>query len=99
MTFQVRYTRRAVLDIERQYECLLVIDPTLASEALEAIEDSAGFLAESATSCRQVEEQELSLYEYPVKFGSSGFVILFEIECHEVVTVLAVRRLNESDSF
>ena len=48
-------------------------------------------------TCRKIDESNPFLRELIVSFGTSGYVLLFEIESAEHVTILAVRHLREED--
>ncbi|CUX28739.1 Plasmid stabilization system protein (fragment) [Agrobacterium tomkonis CFBP 6623] len=48
-------------------------------------------------SCRKVDAESPFLREFLIPFGSSGYVILFEIENAEKVTILAIRHQREDD--
>lgn len=48
-------------------------------------------------TCRKIDESNPFLRELIVSFGTSGYVLLFEIETAEQVTILAVRHQREED--
>lgn len=48
-------------------------------------------------TCRKIDDGNPFLRELIVSFGSSGYVLLFEVETAEQVTILAVRRQREGD--
>lgn len=48
-------------------------------------------------SCRKIDENNPFLRELIVSFGASGYVLLFEIESVEQVTILTVRHQREED--
>ncbi|WJN73288.1 Death on curing protein, Doc toxin [Burkholderia anthina] len=48
-------------------------------------------------TCRKLDASNPFLRELIVSFGTSGYVLLFEIESAEQVTVLAVRHQREED--
>ncbi len=48
-------------------------------------------------TCRKLDDGNPFLRELIVSFGSSGYVLLFEVEAAEQVTILAVRHQREDD--
>lgn len=97
MSYRVRYTRAAKEDLERLYEFLLEQDLPSARRAREAIGKSIKFLEDFPFACRKVVPDNPFLREFLISFGQSGFVVLFEIEDQETVTILAVRHQREED--
>jgi plasmid stabilization system protein ParE len=101
VTFRVRFTREAELDLVRLYEFILVREVTdwaLAERALEAIRHAMSGLERSPFSYRKASGGDSPfLREVVIPFGASGYVALFEIEGSDVVTILAVRHQREDD--
>ena len=101
MTFRVRFTREAELDLVRLYEFILGRDATdwaLAERALEAIRHAIWGLERSPFSYRKASGGDSPfLREVVIPFGASGYVALFEIEGSDIVTILAVRHQREDD--
>lgn len=97
MTFRVRFTPEAKLDIERLYGFLKERDIVTAERALEVIEHAWSLLEEFPFSCRKADEANAFLRELIISIGKSGYVALFEIENNQVVTVLAIRHQREDD--
>jgi plasmid stabilization system protein ParE len=101
VTFRVRFTREAELDLVRLYEFVLsrdVTDWVMAERALEAIRHAISGLARSPFSYRKASGGDSPfLREVVIPFGSSGYVALFEIEDSDVVTILAVRHQRDDD--
>lgn len=101
MTFRVRFTREAELDLVRLYEFILDRDVTelaLAERALEAIRHAITGLERSPFSYRKASGGDSPfLREVVIPFGDSGYVALFEVEDSDVVTILAVRHQREDD--
>lgn len=50
-------------------------------------------------SCRKIDENNPFLRELIVSFGASGYVLLFEIESIDQVTILTVRHQREEDYY
>ena len=97
MTFRVRYTAGARRDLLRLYEFLLDRDMAAAERALEALRKSTEILEEFPFTCRKADPSNPFLRELIVPFGSSGYVVLFEIDDATTVTILAVRHQREDD--
>lgn len=97
MTYRVRYSGGARSDLLRLYEFLLDRDVVLAERALAALRKSADVLEEFPFTCRKADADNPFLRELIVPFGSSGYVVLFEIEDAVTVTILAVRHQREAD--
>lgn len=97
MSYHVRFTSEARADLERLYDFLVQEDVRAAEKALNIIERAFGFLEEFPFSCRRTEDGDPFLRELLISFGQSGYVVLFEVEGHDVVTVLAVRHQREAD--
>lgn len=97
MSYRVRFTLEARLDLERLYDFLLEEDILAADKALRTIERGFSFLEEFPFSCRRIEETDPFLRELLISFGQSGYVALFEIEDEGTVTVLAIRHQREDD--
>jgi len=97
VTFLVRYTGGARRDLVRLYEFLLDRDIAAAERALEALRKSTEILQEFPFTCRKADDSNPFLRELIVPFGSSGYVVLFEIDDATTVTILAVRHQREED--
>jgi len=101
VTFRVRFTREAELDLVRLYEFVLsrdVTDWAIVERALEAIRHAMSGLARSPFSYRKASGGDSPFVrEVVIPFGSSGYVALFEVEDSDVVTILAVRHQREDD--
>ena len=100
MNHQVRFTQDAEDDLHQLYDFILDRDPpdwSLAERALDAIRAGVAALAFSPYACRKAARGMPFLRELLIPFGATGYVVLFEIEPHKVVTVLAVRHQREDD--
>lgn len=97
MTFQVRYTKHARADLRRLFAYLAERDPALAKKARETIGKGMELLKDFPFTCRKASPDTPFLRELVIRFGSSGYVALFEIEDGGTVTVLAVRHQREDD--
>lgn len=102
MSFRVRFTDEARIDLERLFAFLLEQaegDWRLAERALAAIDNGLALLATTPFSCRKAARGGPLLRELVIPFGSAGYVALFEIEDARTVTVLAVRHQREDDRY
>lgn len=98
MSFKVRFTEEAQVDLERLYEFLLQRDDLDGAQcALDAIVQGITFLETSPFSCRKVMTGNTFLRELIVPFGRAGYVALFEIDDASTVTVIALRHQREED--
>jgi plasmid stabilization system protein ParE len=102
MTFKVEFTPEAVADLERLFDFLLeraktVEDAMRAYEAIEAIRTAAQIhLATTPYSYRKVGHRA-TLRELIVPFGSTGYVLRFDIRTPELVLVIGARHQREED--
>lgn len=99
MSYRVRYTKGAKEDLVRLYGFLVELDLPAARKALEAIEKGIDFLEDFPFTCRKATPGNSLLREMIIPFGSIGYVVLFEIEDKETVTILAVRHQLEEDYY
>lgn len=97
MSYQVRFTRAARDDLQRLYRYLIELDVTAARQALEALTKATRLLEDFPFSCRKASSGDPLIRELIVPFGNSGYVVLFEIEDSQTVTILAVRHQREDD--
>jgi plasmid stabilization system protein ParE len=98
-TYKLDITIAAQEDLERLYDFLSDQDAFFAERAVEAIEKAYEFLRFMPESCRRAPTRlDGHVYrEMIVKFGRSGYLILFEIQGDETVSVIAVKHQRESD--
>ncbi len=97
MSYKLRYSPAARLDLRRLYGFLLDRDPVAAEKAIGAIERAIGGLADFPFSSRKARNDMPLLRELVIPFSNSGYVALYEIEDSETVTILAVRHQREDD--
>jgi plasmid stabilization system protein ParE len=102
MTFKVEFTPEAESDLERLFDFLLdraetVEDAMLAYEAVAIIREVADrHLSMTPYSYRKV-GQRPTLRELIVPFGSTGYVLRFDIRTPELVLVIGARHQREDD--
>ncbi|WLI88754.1 type II toxin-antitoxin system RelE/ParE family toxin [Massilia sp. R2A-15] len=99
MTFRVRYTKAARDDLRRLYAYMLEVDVKGARRARDKIAKGVELLKEFPFTCRKASPDTPLLRELIIPFGSSGYVLLFEIEDASTVTILAARHQREDDYF
>jgi len=99
MSFSVRFTPGAKNDIDRLYAFLLQHDIDTAERALQAIKEAMKFLETYPFSCRKANPKNPWLREILVPFGNSGYLMLFEIENAQTITILAIRHQREEDYY
>lgn len=102
MTFKVEFTPEAGADLDRLFDFLLdraetVEDAMMAYKAVEALRTAAdSHLATSPYSYRKV-GQSSTLRELIVPFGTTGYVLRFDIRTPELVLVIGARHQREED--
>ena len=102
MTFKVEFTPEADADLDRLFDFLLeraqtVGDAMRAYEAVEVIRAVANsHLSTTPYSYRKV-GQRPTLRELIVPFGSTGYVLRFDIRTPELVLVIGARHQREED--
>lgn len=102
MTFRVEFTPEALADLDRLFDFLLDRAETAeeamrAFEAVEALRTAANsHLATTPYSFRKV-GQRPTLRELIVPFGTTGYVLRFDIRTPELVLVIGARHQHEED--
>lgn len=102
MTFRVEFTPEADADLNRLFDFLLqraqtVEDAMRAYDAVEVIRAIANsHLSTTPFSYRKVGHRP-TLRELIVPFGSTGYVLRFDIRTPELVLVIGVRHQREED--
>lgn len=103
MSFEVVFSPEAQDDLQRLFDHALerelsspTCDLDIPTRAVEAIEQACRFLAVSPFSCRKVGSNPF-VRELIAPFGTSGFLVLFEIRTASRVHIGAVRHQRESD--
>jgi plasmid stabilization system protein ParE len=100
VSYRIRFTEEAELDLVRLYQFMLErdgADLALAERALDAIRKAFRSLEFMPFSFRKATSDNPFLREIVIPFGASGYVALYEIENDETVTILAVRHQREDD--
>jgi plasmid stabilization system protein ParE len=100
VSYRIRFTEEAELDLVRLYQFMLErdgADLALAERALDAIRKAFRSLEFMPFSFRKATSDNPFLREIVIPFGASGYVALYEIENDETLTILAVRHQREDD--
>ncbi|MCZ7479243.1 type II toxin-antitoxin system RelE/ParE family toxin [Rhizobium rhizogenes] len=97
MSFNLRYTIAARADITRLYNFLLEMDFSTAEKAVDRIISTIEGLSEFPFATRKAPGDNALLRELIVPFGSSGYIVLIQIEDAETVSIAAVRHQREDD--
>lgn len=97
MSWQVRYSQAARVDLKRLYGFLLEQDMAAAQRALRALDKGVDLIRAFPFTCRKADPADPMLRELLVSFGSSGYVMLYEISDDRTLTILAVRHQREDD--
>lgn len=90
----VRWSRRAFADIEHFRRFLAKHSPAAARRAVDTIEHAANQLAEFPERGRPAEGPPEGQRELLVGFGSSGYVMLYEVR-GDIVRILTIRHMRE----
>ena len=102
MTFRVEFTPEAEADLDRLLGFLLdpaetVEDAMRAHQAIEALRTAANsHLSITPYSYRKVGPRP-TLRELIVPFGSTGYILRFDIRTPELVLVIGARHQREED--
>ena len=102
MSYAVEFTQSAEEDLVRLYEFLLDRAETLeqlavADEALKVIRQAAlSHLSTTPYSYRKVGARS-TLRELIIPFGTTGYILRFDIRSPELVLVIGARHQREED--
>jgi len=102
MTFKVEFTPEADADLDRLFDFLLeraktVEEAMRANDAIVVIRTAANsHLSTTPYSYRRVGPRP-TLRELIVPFGSTGYVLRFDIRTPELVLVIGARHQREED--
>lgn len=90
----VRFSERALTDLERLFEFLVARDPNAATQAGARIIDATAILANHPLVGRAIEGE---MRELVISYGKSGYVALYRFLPHEDrVDILAIRHQREA---
>ena len=91
---QVRFSPRAIRDLERLREFLRPKSPIAAKRAGEVIVKAVQVLGLQPKLGRPIEDMPDEFREWIIDFGDSGYVARYRIDT-DAVTILAVRHQKE----
>ena len=89
------WTPPALADVQRLYRFLAPKDEAAARRAIKAIRAGMKILAYQSGAGRPVEDMDPAFREWPIDFGSSGYIALYRVD-GEAVVILAVRHQKEA---
>jgi plasmid stabilization system protein ParE len=87
---QLIWSPNALRDVARLHAFLKPKNPNAARRAVTAIREGVRLLERHPEAGRLVEDMEPEFREWPIEFGSGGYVALYRFEGSEVI-LLAVR--------
>lgn len=85
----------ALRDIQHAYRFLLEKNPAAAQQAAIAIRESVNILAQRPEVGRPIQEMEPEYREWPIAFGSSGYVALYHYDGQTAI-IVSVRHQREA---
>ncbi len=89
------WTRPASADLERLYIFLCNKDASAARKAMGTIQTSLQILIDNPRIGRNAAFPPDGKREWPIRFGSAGYVVLYRIRADEIV-FLRVRHMKEA---
>jgi plasmid stabilization system protein ParE len=85
----------ALVDVQRAYRFLLGKNPIAASQAVGVIRQGVTLLAKHPEVGRPVNEMDAEYREWPIAFGSSGYIVLYHFDGQTAI-IVAVRHQREA---
>jgi len=89
------WTPPALADVQRLYRFLAPKDEAATRHAIKAIRAGVKILAHQPEVGRPVEDMDPEFREWPIDFGSSGYIALYRFD-GETAAILAVRHQKEA---
>jgi plasmid stabilization system protein ParE len=87
---KIIWTSEALADVQRLYRFLVSKDQDAARRAAMTIREGVQILSRHAHAGRPAADMPPEFREWPVSFGSGGYVVLYRVD-GEDVAILAVR--------
>ena len=81
------WSAAALADVQRVYRFLAVKNVLAAREAVKTIRPSMNILVQHPEVGRPVEEMEPEYREWPIPFGSSGYIALYRFDGQSAIVV------------
>jgi plasmid stabilization system protein ParE len=85
----------ALADMQSVYRFLETKNPIAARQAVAVIRQSVGMLAQHPEVGRPIEVMDSEYREWPIAFGSSGYIALYRYDGQTAV-ILALRHQREA---
>jgi plasmid stabilization system protein ParE len=85
----------ALQDVSRLYRFLAPKNRNAATRAVSAIREGVRLLRQHPEAGRPVDDMPVEFREWPIGFGSGGYVALYRFDGEEVI-ILAVRHGREA---
>lgn len=92
---QLIWSPEALADVQRLYRFLAEKNPDAARRAVSAIRTGMNILADHPEAGRPAEDMDPAFREWPISFGSSGYVALYRVDEVDAI-VLAVKHQREA---
>jgi plasmid stabilization system protein ParE len=92
---QLIWTPPALRDVQRLYRFLANKNPDAAKRAVTAIRQGVRILVSQPKVGRVIDDLPEEFREWPIDFGSSGYLVRYRIEV-DMVVVLAVWHQREA---
>ena len=89
------WTPPALADVQRLYRFLAPKDEAAVRRTVKAIRAGVRVLAHQPEVGRPAENMDLAFREWPIEFGSSGYIALYRFD-GEIAAILAVRHQKEA---
>lgn len=89
------WSPEALADVQRVYRFLAIKNILAATEAVKAIRQSVKILEQHPEVGRPIEEMEPEYREWPISFGSSGYIALYRYDSQSAI-IVAVRHQKEA---
>lgn len=91
---QLIWTQQALSDVQRLYRFLAEKDLNAARNAVKEIRAGVRILESQTQLGRPVEELGTDFREWLIKFGNTGYVVLYRID-GDLTVLLAIRHQRE----
>lgn len=85
----------ALVDVQRAYRFLLEKNPIASGQAVGVIRQGVTLLAKHPEVGRPVNEMDAEYREWPIVFGSSGYIVLYHFDGQAAI-IVAVRHQREA---
>jgi plasmid stabilization system protein ParE len=82
------WSRQALLDIQRLHRFLAAVNPDAANRAISAIREGVKTLKQFPQSGRLVDGLDIECRDWPIQFGSSGYLVRYWFDGKDVEIIL-----------